>query len=215
MPGRTSSTPAESEDGALPGSQTVDAKQLVRFSKFLSKHLRHAPEAIGLQLQPGGWVEVDDLLTACRRAGMPFTRALLDEVVATNDKQRFAFDETGTRIRANQGHSVEVDLQLEPMPPPAILFHGTAESEVTAILAKGIQKISRHHVHLSPDVPTAIKVGRRHGKPVVLQVDAAAMHAAGIPFCCSANGVWLVDEVPPQYLSFAEPRPFPAGGPTA
>lgn len=181
----------------------MDAKQLVRTSRFLSKHLRHAPAEIGLTLQPGGWVPVDDLLAACQRAGVRLTRELLVEVVASNDKQRFALDDTGERIRANQGHSVEVDLQLEPATPPPVLYHGTAESEVDVILDKGVQKMSRHHVHLSPDVPTAIKVGRRHGKPVVLQVDAAAMHAAGLPFYCSANGVWLVDEVPPQYLRLA------------
>lgn len=178
----------------------MDGKQLTRISKFLSKHLRHEPEAIGLTLQPGGWVVVDDLLAACAGAGVPLSRDLLDEVVARNDKQRFAFDDTGARIRANQGHSVAVDLQLSPAVPPDCLYHGTALADVATILANGVQRMSRHHVHLSPDVATAIKVGQRHGKPVVLSIDAAAMHAAGIPFYRTANGVWLVDEVPPAYI---------------
>lgn len=178
----------------------MDGKQVTRISKFLSKHLRHQPEAIGLTLQPGGWVAVDDLLAACAGAGVPLSRDLLDEVVASNDKQRFAFDDTGERIRANQGHSVEVDLQLSPSLPPDRLYHGTALADVATILAEGVQRMSRHHVHLSPDVATAIKVGQRHGKPVVLSIDAAAMHAAGIPFYRTANGVWLVDEVPPAYI---------------
>lgn len=178
----------------------MDEKSLVKTSKFLSKHLRHAPEAIGLQLAPGGWVEVDALLLACAARGLRLNRADLDEVVARNDKKRFAYDETGTRIRANQGHSTEVDLQLTPSEPPAMLYHGTAAHTLAAIKSDGLKPMRRHQVHLSRDVETARKVGARHGKPVILEVDAAAMQAAGLVFYCSANGVWLVDEVPPQYL---------------
>ena len=178
----------------------VNEQRRVKVSKFLSRHLRHAPEDLGLTLQPGGWVEVEDLLAGCQRAGVPLTRGELEEVVGTSDKRRFAFDETGGRIRANQGHSVEVDLQLEPSTPPDVLYHGTAEGTVETILKTGLKRMRRHHVHLSSTTPTAQKVGARHGRPVVLQVDARAMRAAGIPFYRSANGVWLVDEVPPQYL---------------
>jgi putative RNA 2'-phosphotransferase len=174
--------------------------QLTRISKTLSYHLRHRPDALGLTLGPGGWVEVDTLLAALARHGKPVTRAELDEVVARNPKQRFAFDETGTRIRASQGHSVAVDLELAPVEPPAVLYHGTGERAVESILRVGLRKQQRHHVHLSADVATAQAVGARHGRPVVLQVDAAAMRAAGHIFYRSANGVWLVDAVPPVFL---------------
>ena len=181
----------------------MNDKRMVRVSKFLSKHLRHEPETLGLTLQAGGWVGVEELLAACRKAGVELTRAELDEVVRRSDKQRFAFDDGGSRIRANQGHSVEVDLQLQPSEPPAVLYHGTGAQFVEAILADGLKKMSRHHVHLSEEVPTAIKVGSRHGTPVVLAIDAAAMRQAGVLFYRSANGVWLVDAVPPPYLRVA------------
>jgi putative RNA 2'-phosphotransferase len=178
----------------------MDPARLVKVSKYLSKHLRHAPERLGLVLAPGGWVAVDDLLAACARHSFPLTRAELDEVVASSDKQRFAFDDDGDRIRANQGHTVDVDLELAPAQPPALLYHGTPERNVDAILAAGILKMARHHVHLSPDIATATKVGARRGRPVVLVVDAARMHEGGFTFFCSANGVWLVDHVPPAYV---------------
>jgi putative RNA 2'-phosphotransferase len=154
-----------------------------------------------LTLGAGGWVPVDQLLDACARDGFPITREELLHVVATNDKQRFALDETGTLIRANQGHSAEVDLELEPVEPPALLYHGTAADTVPAIQSGGLKKMSRHHVHLSADVATARKVGVRHGSPMVFVVDAAAMRRDGHLFYRSANGVWLVDSVPPQYLT--------------
>lgn len=178
----------------------MDKTRFVKISKYLSKHLRHEPERLGLELAPGGWVAVEALLEACARHHFPVTRAELDEVVADNDKKRYAFDPTGTLIRANQGHSVEVDLQLEPVTPPALLYHGTPERNVTSILATGLSKMARHHVHLSGDVETATRVGARRGKPVILVVDAGAMHQAGHLFYRSANGVWLVDAVPPEYL---------------
>ena len=173
----------------------------IKISKYLSRHLRHAPERIGLKLEDGGWVEVEELLTACARNGIKISRAELDEVVARNDKRRFAFDESRTRIRANQGHSVSVNLQLEAQVPPPALYHGTAQTNVEAILQSGLKKRARHAVHLSLDKETAHKVGARHGIPVVLKVDASAMHAAGGEFFCSANGVWLADEIPPEFLS--------------
>src|SRR5262245_26801062 len=178
----------------------MNEKRLVRISKFLSRHLRHAPEDLGLALHPGGWVAVADLLAGCAKAGLPLTRDELREVVVNNDKQRFSFDEAGERIRANQGHSTEVDLQLDPRTPPDVLYHGTATAALETILAEGLKRMARHHVHLSTAVPTAVKVGSRHGWPVVLAVDAAAMHRDGAVFYRSANGVWLVEEVPARYL---------------
>jgi putative RNA 2'-phosphotransferase len=178
----------------------MDDARLVKVSKYLSKHLRHQPQRLGLTLQPGGWVPVEDLLAACARMHFPISRAELEEVIARNNKQRFALDPTGTLIRANQGHSVPVDLQLAPVAPPPTLYHGTAAHLVETIRREGLRKMARHHVHLSPDPETARRVGARHGTPVVFVVDAAAMQQAGIPFYCSANGVWLVDTVPPAYL---------------
>jgi putative RNA 2'-phosphotransferase len=178
----------------------MNNSRLVKISKYLSKHLRHQPERIGIKLAPGGWVSVDELLAACKKHSFPINRAELNEVVASNDKKRFSFDSTGILIRANQGHSVEVDLQLEPTVPPDVLYHGTGHRAVEAILREGLCKMSRHHVHLSSDMATAQKVGARHGRPVVFTVDAAAMHEDGYTFYCSENGVWLVERVPPEYL---------------
>ena len=184
----------------------MEARRRTRISKFLSRHLRHAPERLGLTLEPGGWADVDALLAACSRNGLPVTRSELDEVMATNEKQRFAFDASGTRIRAVQGHSVPVDLGLDATVPPATLFHGTGAGSVPAILASGLQRRGRHHVHLSADVETARAVGRRHGRPVVFQVDASAMHAAGWRFWRASNGVWLVDAVPVEFMGFLDRR---------
>jgi putative RNA 2'-phosphotransferase len=178
----------------------MDPRQRVRIGKYLSKHLRHEPEALGLTLAPGGWVAVEELLAACERDNFPIRREQLEEVVTTSDKQRFAFDATGTRIRANQGHSTPVDLGLESAEPPALLFHGTGAQHADAIRREGLRKMARHHVHMTINVPTATKVGTRHGKPVVFEIDAAAMRRAGHTFYVSANGVWLTDAVPPEHL---------------
>jgi putative RNA 2'-phosphotransferase len=178
----------------------MNPDRVKRISKFLAKSLRHEPEAIGLALEPGGWVPVEALLRACAKQGLVFTRAQLDEVVATNDKQRFGFDPTGQKIRANQGHSVAVDLQLCPIKPPPCLYHGTGAQSVKSILAHGLEKRSRHHVHLSDNTATARAVGTRHGKPIVLTVLADTMDQAGFVFYRSENGVWLTDHVPPEYL---------------
>ena len=190
----------------------MDDKRLVRISKYLSKHLRHEPERLGLGLAPGGWVPIEELLAAAADDGVRISRAELLEVVRSSDKQRFAFDETAERIRANQGHSTPVDLQLEPAEPPALLFHGTPAGSVAVILREGLKKMDWHHVHLSVDEATARKVGARRGVPVVLTIDAAAMRRAGIPFFRSANGVWLVDVVPPAYLRPPSGRPGDSGG---
>jgi putative RNA 2'-phosphotransferase len=175
---------------------------LVRASKFLSLVLRHRPEHIGVTLDGAGWVAVDELLAAARRSGFALDRATLERVVAENDKRRFAFSADGTRIRASQGHSVGVDLGLEARAPPDVLFHGTAARFLDSIRSKGLKPGSRTHVHLSADEATARTVGRRHGSPVVLRVDAGAMHRDGHEFYRSENGVWLAQAVPARYLGF-------------
>lgn len=176
-------------------------KRRIAVSKYLAKYLRHAPADLGLTLRPGGWVPVDDLLAAASAHRFPITYDELVECVETNDKRRYSFDETGDLIRANQGHSVEVDLQLEEREPPAVLYHGTVDRFLSSILADGLNKGRRHHVHLSADRETARKVGARRGRPVILTVNAARMHRDGHAFFRSANGVWLTDLVPPGYLS--------------
>jgi putative RNA 2'-phosphotransferase len=178
----------------------MTTQQLVRTSKFLSLHLRHRPDALGLELQPGGWVGVQELLVAAARHGEPITQAELEEVVAQNDKQRFSFDVSGTRIRANQGHSVAVDLQLQPVVPPAVLYHGTGAQAAAVIEREGLRKMRREHVHLSPDPETARRVGARHGRPVIFEVDSSAMHGQGHIFFSAENGVWLVEVVPKHFL---------------
>ncbi|AWN28392.1 RNA 2'-phosphotransferase [Streptomyces sp. NEAU-S7GS2] len=180
----------------------MNDQRSVRLSKYLAKHLRHEPERIGITLDAQGWVPVAELMAAAARHGFPFTRAELATVVAGNDKQRYAID--GDRIRANQGHSVPVDLDLPPAVPPAHLFHGTVARSVAAIRDEGLRPMSRHAVHLSPDRETATRVGARRGKPVVLTVDAGAMHRAGHVFRVSANGVWLTSRVPAQFLRFPD-----------
>jgi putative RNA 2'-phosphotransferase len=170
-------------------------------SRRLSYVLRHRPDSIGVALDGSGWVDVADLLAALASHGLRLTRAELDDVVRLSEKQRFAFDATGSRIRANQGHSVPVDLQLVPLQPPPELYHGTSERFIAAIMREGLTPRGRHHVHLSGDVETAHRVGARRRSPVVLRVDAAAMAAEGTRFYRTANGVWLVDTVPPRHLS--------------
>ncbi|MFJ6631135.1 RNA 2'-phosphotransferase [Streptomyces sp. NPDC091376] len=178
----------------------MDEQRTIKVSKYLSKHLRHQPERIGLTLDPNGWVEIDELLRAAAAHGFRITRDELDHVVAANDKRRFMIE--GARIRANQGHTVQVDLDLPVAEPPAYLYHGTVGRSLDAIRAEGLRPMARHHVHLSPDRETATRVGARRGKPVVLSVDAGAMHRAGHSFHVSANGVWLTDAVPPEFLRF-------------
>jgi putative RNA 2'-phosphotransferase len=172
----------------------------VRISKFLARHLRHRPAAIGLELDRAGWVDVEALLAAAARHGLPLTREQLDEVVAGNDKQRYAFDASATRIRASQGHTVPVDLGLPPVQPPPVLYHGTVARSLAAILREGLRPMERHAVHLSPDAETARRVGARRGRPVILTVDAAGMARAGHEFTMSENRVWLTAWVPPGFL---------------
>jgi putative RNA 2'-phosphotransferase len=179
-------------------------KTLVKTSKFLSLVLRHEPEAIGLKLDEQGWADVQDLIDRMRQKNHAIDLAVLTKVVESNDKQRFSFNDDRTRIRANQGHSIEIDLALNPLKPPDVLYHGTAIRFLEAIRQKGLVKGARRHVHLSADEQTASKVGQRHGKPVVLVVRSGAMHSAAIQFFRAANGVWLTEHVPNGYINFPD-----------
>jgi putative RNA 2'-phosphotransferase len=175
-------------------------KDLTQASKFLSYVLRHQPDSIGLTLAPDGSVSVDQLLSKSVAAGQVIDHAMLNEIVATSDKKRFTLSPDGTRIRAAQGHSVEVVLGLEPVPPPETLYHGTATRSLDSIRVHGLRPGSRQQVHLSADAATATAVGQRHGKPVVLRVEAGEMHRRGHSFYRADNGVWLTDSVPAKFL---------------
>jgi putative RNA 2'-phosphotransferase len=171
-------------------------------SKFLSLILRHQPDKIGLTLDENGWADVDELITLANENGCKLDKAMLEKVVAENDKKRFSFNENKTKLRANQGHSIKVDVELSPAIPPDILYHGTAERFIESIKNNGLTKGKRLYVHLSSDRATAVNVGTRHGNPIVLEVDSKAMHNDGQKFYLSANGVWLVDAVSVKYLCF-------------
>ena len=173
---------------------------LVATSKFLSFVLRHQPEAIGLALDADGWADLTALIEAANHDGRRLDEATIREVVATNDKKRFQLSEDGRRIRAVQGHSIDVDLGLPAVPPPELLYHGTTDAAAPAIRREGLRRMDRHAVHLSPDPETARRVGARRGRPVVLVVEAGRMAADGHEFRVSANGVWLAGAVPPEYL---------------
>lgn len=180
---------------------SIDQTQL---SKFLSFVLRHKPDAIGLTLSADGWVNIDELIEKAAAAGTRFERDDLLHLVATSDKKRFSVSEDGLRIRAAQGHSISVELGLMPQEPPAVLYHGTATRFLDSIRSQGLKPQARRQVHLSIDEATAQRVGQRHGKPIVLRVNARAMHAAGVRFYRADNGVWLTDEVPPEFLTVDE-----------
>lgn len=173
----------------------------VEISKFLSLVLRHDPGKLGIDLDANGWTSVDDLIAKMRAVRFPqFDRAMLEAVVAGSEKKRFTFSADGTLMRAAQGHSVSVDLAIQPTTPPEVLFHGTAVKNLTSIREQGLLPGKRQHVHLSRDHDTAASVGQRHGRPVVLTVDAGKMSAAGILFYQADNGVWLTDAVPREYV---------------
>jgi putative RNA 2'-phosphotransferase len=182
----------------------MDEQARTKVSKFLSFVLRHEPGAIGIQLDRRGWVDIGELLRQCQAHGHEISRAVLEEVVATSPKRRFAISEDGLQIRANQGHSTEVDLDYEAATPPEILFHGTIAANLDSIRSRGLERMQRHHVHLSPDPETARVVGARRGKPVVLRIFAGKMQRDGHPFLLTANGVWLTAAVPPAYIEFPE-----------
>jgi len=172
-----------------------------KISKFLSFVLRHKPETINLVLDENGWANVEELITKSTNDSQGFTLEELDEIVQTNDKKRFVFNEDRTKIRANQGHSIEIDLALKPQQPPEFLYHGTAQSNRDSILENGIEKRKRQHVHLSQDKETATKVGMRHGKPLILTIKTGKMFEDGILFYLSENNVWLTDFVDAKYIS--------------
>ena len=174
--------------------------RLVQLSKFLSLILRHQPETIDLRLDAQGWTDIAELLQKAAAAGRPIAREDLDQVIAGNDKKRFTVSADGLRLRAAQGHSAPVQLDLPARAPPDRLYHGTATRFLHAILAEGLKPQSRQHVHLSIDIETARTVGSRHGRPVVLAVDTAAMRQQDYRFCQADNGVWLTAAVPPQFL---------------
>lgn len=178
-----------------------------RASKFLTLVLRHDPGRIGLSLGPGGWVATRDLLRALSRHGLATTAEELQSIVASDDKRRFTLSDDGRRIRAAQGHSIAVDLGLQAVEPPETLFHGTATATLDTIFREGLKPVSRNHVHLSLDVPTAIRVGARHGRPIVLEVAAGSLHRSGALFFLADNGVWLTVAVPPSALALAAVHP--------
>jgi putative RNA 2'-phosphotransferase len=180
------------------------SRDQIRTSKFLSLVLRHNPAEAGVTLDRSGWCDVDDLLKGAALRGFAISREELEAVVSENDKKRFEFSSDGERIRASQGHSVQVELDYEPKTPPEMLFHGTATKFLVSIGQIGLIKGSRHHVHLSSGIETARKVGERHGKPAVIPIEAGKMHRAGVVFFLSTNGVWLTDHVAPEYLRLDE-----------
>jgi putative RNA 2'-phosphotransferase len=177
-----------------------DMSRMQQRSKYHSLVLRHRPEVIGIELDANGWVEVEVLLSALAQHQKGLTRRELIELVETNDKQRFAFSKNGVRIRASQGHSKDIDLGYTPEAPPDVLYHGTADRNLASIQEKGLVKGNRHHVHLSTNRDTATAVGKRYGRPMIVEVDAKGMHTAGHAFFVSENGVWLTDRLPPEFI---------------
>ncbi|RYY45647.1 MAG: RNA 2'-phosphotransferase [Chitinophagaceae bacterium] len=175
-------------------------KQITQISKLLSLVLRHQPETIGIQLDQSGWTDINELIEKANTYGVRFDREILNHIVATNSKKRFAFNDTLDKIRASQGHSLEIELGYINQQPPAILFHGTGEKSVQSILQTGLEKGKRQYVHLSSDFDTAITVGQRHGKPFVFEVLAEQMYHDNFQFFISDNGVWLTAHVPIKYL---------------
>ncbi|WP_144394444.1 RNA 2'-phosphotransferase [Pleionea sediminis] len=179
------------------------AKPLKTISKFLSFVLRHKPDAIGLALDNNGWANIEQLIKLANQSdeSLAITHELIVEIVKTNDKKRFIISDDGLLIRANQGHSIKVDLELTEQTPPELLYHGTASRFLESIFIEGLKPKSRHHVHLSTDIETANSVGQRYGKPVILSIKAREMHNQGFKFYCSENGVWLTDTVPVKFIT--------------
>ncbi|MGN0637556.1 MAG: RNA 2'-phosphotransferase [Huintestinicola sp.] len=173
----------------------------IKAGRFISLALRHHPEAAGITLDEHGYADTDELIKGVSRKFPGFTGEDLDRIVRENNKQRYSYNEDKTKIRANQGHSVTyVDVELERKTPPAVLFHGTAETSLPSIMKEGLKPMSRLYVHLSPDAETAEKVGKRHGKPVILKINTEKMSQDGFEFFISANGVWQIKAVPAEYI---------------
>ena len=171
-----------------------------KLSKFISLILRHKPEEIGISLDDFGWAKTEDLINGINNSGRKIDIEILEEIVRTDDKQRYSFNEDKTKIRANQGHSIPVNVELKELEPPATLYHGTATKSIEGIRQQGIKSMSRLYVHLSKDFETAKKVGARHGECVVLIINAKKMYEDGIKFYLSENGVWLTKYVDPKYI---------------
>ena len=178
----------------------MNTQNTTRLSKFLSLILRHKPQLIGLELDTQGWADTDDLLNKCNQFGKKLDKETLLHIVASDNKKRYSFNEDGSKIRASQGHSIKVELGYVPQIPPKFLYHGTATRFVDSIMEKGLIKGNRHHVHLSAEQETAIKVGSRHGKPIVLIIKAQEMQEGGQQFFRSENGVWLTEHVPARFI---------------
>lgn len=176
------------------------SRELKHLSKFMSLILRHKPETIGISLDPHGYADVDELLKGMNKHGSTIDFETLEEIVKTDNKQRYSFNSDKSKIRANQGHSIEVNVDLEELQPPNVLYHGTGEKSVQSIKEQGIKKMGRLYVHLSKDYETAIKVGSRHGKPVVFQIDTKQMYQDGYQFFLSKNKIWLTKKVPTKYI---------------
>ncbi len=185
----------------------MDKKRQIKISKFLSYVLRHHPGSIGIELDKHGWADVSELLKGAERSGFIIEPGELNMVVKENDKRRFSFSEDGLRIRAKYGHSIAVDLGYSPVVPPEILYHGTARRNLESIRANGLTKGNRYYVHLSPDHETAVSVGQRHGKPIILEVLSGQMHSDGYKFYfCPESKVWLTDGVSASYLRFPDEK---------
>ncbi|WP_299891578.1 RNA 2'-phosphotransferase [uncultured Lacinutrix sp.] len=183
----------------------MNEKNIKRVSKFLSLILRHNPQKINLELDENGWANVEELLEKSNKNNTRFSMETLEEVVETNDKKRFTFNDDKTKIRANQGHSIKtIDLELKPIKPPTFLYHGTVGKFMKSIRAEGLQKMSRQHVHLSSDLETATKVGSRRGQAIILSIRTKDMHNKGYTFYKSKNDVWLTDKVPPEFIDFKD-----------
>ena len=183
------------------GMRVITSAQRNQLSKYLSLVLRHRPDIIGIALDAQGWTPVPRLINALQKAGKPIDEDILKIIVATNDKKRFQVSPDGSNIRACQGHSVNVDLQLKGRKPPDILYHGTSTRYLDSILTEGIKSKNRHHVHLSEGFETALTVGKRHGMPVILKIKAGQMHQNQLPFYRSENGVWLTEFVSPKWIA--------------
>ncbi|WP_313584531.1 RNA 2'-phosphotransferase [Lacrimispora sp.] len=175
-----------------------------KLSKYISLVLRHDPGAAGIQLDEHGWANVEELLEGIKSTGRKIDIKMLAEIVVTDNKQRYSFNADKTLIRANQGHSIPVDVELSEQEPPELLYHGTADRFLTSIMTDGLKPMSRLYVHLSKDIETANKVGGRHGKPVILKVDSGVMYRDGFKFYLSANGVWLTKYVVSKYLKLTD-----------
>lgn len=181
-------------------NQRTQTSSDVKLGRFLSLVLRHNPDAAGISLDEHGWADVQELLNGVRRSGRQINLETLERIVRENNQPRYSFNADHTKIRANQGHSLQVDVELTAVKPPRYLYHGTASRFLPAIQREGIKKMSRQYVHLSGNFQTAVEVGRRHGSPVVITINAEAMAHDGVTFYLSENGVWLCEYVAPEYF---------------